>query len=315
MPHDRATQIQRFISLLDEYIGFITDLPANADFDGHFRLEEQINAKAATIGFKPLFVREDVWRDSKGALAGGVEKRMDDIDAAVMEGRTHPAIADRQLAELEQQYRAVLDLRVHRPHDMGFTIYNSLPIQRFTQRERAELIVALREWQRAARTSLLDCGQDPEQRNSDTGLPSSPKRAAPSADAGAVGQAGTSKQAHTKGWLTVSKAATKSKINKGEISRACDSGAMHSIGKGRKRRLDPASFKVWEQNRKRGIERRAAMTLPPPTAPKPQISSGLCRQCSETVTLTDGQGKCPKCGSTKFEALARNVAQLRRSAT
>jgi hypothetical protein len=135
----------------------------------------------------------------------------------------------------------------------------------------------------------------------------------PSAAAGVAGQAGDAKPTDTSGWLTVSGAAQESKINKGEISRACDSGAIHSVGKGTARRLDPASFKVWKQNRQRGAEVKAAVGPITTSAPKAQVSSGLCRQCGDTVTLKDGAGKCPKCGSTKFEPLARNVAQRGRS--
>jgi hypothetical protein len=122
----------------------------------------------------------------------------------------------------------------------------------------------------------------------------------------------TQQQTDTNGWLRVSTAAFESKINKGEISKACDSGAIHSIGKRKERRIDPASFKVWVQNHKRGREIKESVTLQVPE-PAKAISSGFCCQCSDTVTLNNGAGKCPKCGSTAFEPLLRNVAQPTKS--
>lgn len=131
----------------------------------------------------------------------------------------------------------------------------------------------------------------------------------PLSDAGATGQANDAQPTDTSGWLTVSNAAQQSKVNRGEISRACDSGAIHSVAKGRARRLDPASFKVWKQRRQRGGEVKAAMGATTAKPPKAQVSSGLCRQCGDTVTLRDEAGTCPKCGSTAFEQLSRNAAQ------
>ena len=134
------------------------------------------------------------------------------------------------------------------------------------------------------------------------------------ADAVVAGKLPVAETVDTAGWPRVSQAAKDAKVNKGEISRACDDTVIHSVGKGRARRVDPASLKVWTQNRQRGREVRAAMGVPPSTPPKPQISSGICDTCGNTVTLRNGKGKC-KCGSTNVSPLGRNVAQQRRSAT
>jgi hypothetical protein len=121
----------------------------------------------------------------------------------------------------------------------------------------------------------------------------------------------------TTGWLTVSQAAKSSNINKGEISRACDCGAIHSVGKKRARRLDPSNFKVWKQNRQRRGEVTAAFGMTQTSPPKAKISSGMCRQCGETVTLREGRGQCPKCKNESIDPMpprGRNVAQRRKLA-
>ncbi len=156
MPQDPTPEIQRFILLLDEYIGCITDLPADAEFAGHFILEEKINAKTELIGFISLFRREEKWRHPNGGVTvtvphdasdetwDKVTKRFGDID--------------------EQGYTCELHLWVARPHGIGGIMYPDLPLrgfrnnENFTPDDRAKLIAVLREWQRAARTQSVEQG-------------------------------------------------------------------------------------------------------------------------------------------------------------
>jgi len=123
-----------------------------------------------------------------------------------------------------------------------------------------------------------------------------------------MGKASTENTPNTTDWMTVSQVHKKWEINKGEISRACDSGAIHSFGHRRARRIEPASAKVWVQNKKRGDEIRLAKP-PEQSQPTESVSSGLCNNCGVTFTLRNGLGSCSKCGSNSFEPLRRNVAQ------
>jgi hypothetical protein len=150
MPHNP----DRFVLLLDEYIGFIGDLPPEGEFDGHFILEDKINAEGKALGFTPIFVRTENWQLPDGGsrftvpvnasdeVWNKIEKTFGDIDA--------------------KGYKCEIELTVSRPHQIGHTTYHDLPLRGFRNNDnfpcadRQKLIAMLREWQRAARTDSVE---------------------------------------------------------------------------------------------------------------------------------------------------------------
>lgn len=147
-----AEQFQHFISLLDEYVGYLEDVPEKDTSEGYFQLEDQINAAAPTLGFAALFERVEEWHDAHERLAGGVEECVNAINASVDDGKIHPAEAEQQLREIEKQYHIALRLTAHFPNDRGRMWFPALPLD---SGERKQLVSILLQWQRAARTASL----------------------------------------------------------------------------------------------------------------------------------------------------------------
>ncbi len=150
MPHDP----QRFVLLLDEYIGFISDLPADTEFNGHFMLEDKINAEGKALGLGTVFDRSEHWQSPDGVASFTVPANASDE----VWDKIEKTFGDIEVKDHGSEIR----LTVYRPHRMGHTTFYDLPLRGFRnndnlpQKDRTQLIAALREWQRAARTNTAE---------------------------------------------------------------------------------------------------------------------------------------------------------------
>ncbi len=111
-------------------------------------------------------------------------------------------------------------------------------------------------------------------------------------------------------WITVTAAAKESGASPGRVSAACTARKILCVGVRRARLICPTSLDHWMVARKGRATIKATYGQ---LKDKAASSFGLCRNCAETVTLTDGSGICPKCRCTKMDPLPvrRPVEQLR----
>ena len=156
MPQSQVKLTERFSLLLDEYIGFISDLPVDAEFDGHFLLEKKINRAGKLIGLGPVFKRTEHWTHPRGGSFSVPSDASDELWDRI---RTN-------FGDIEEKgYKCKISLTVQRPHGIGFVQFHDLPLSRFRnkenlpRRDRQPLVATLREWQRAARTRAAEADE------------------------------------------------------------------------------------------------------------------------------------------------------------
>jgi hypothetical protein len=153
MSQTHLRRVETFVHLLDEYIGFVGDLPADVEFNGHFLLEDKINAAGKHMGLGPIFKRIEQWQSAHG---GAFSVPCDASDELWDRIRKH-------FGDIEEKgYVCQINLTINRPHEIGSAMYPDLPLrgfrnnENFTSRQRQDLVAILREWQRAARTKAVE---------------------------------------------------------------------------------------------------------------------------------------------------------------
>ena len=94
--------------------------------------------------------------------------------------------------------------------------------------------------------------------------------------------------------LTVADAATISRKNKSQISRAADAGTILSTGKGKERRICRSSVIAWM---------KSSTTIRPATTPtkrEPGIIAWKCKSCGHFTSSKGPPDKCTECGKSDF---------------